>query len=765
MDSDDSKRSRSDGPAAGAATGAVARSNVDVRPVAALAFNRANAAFREGNWADALAECDTALAEDGLLAVASVLRARCLTNLGQLEQARDVYGSVLRVDAANFAAWLELGNVSRRLGAVERAVQCYEQAAACNPADGRGHLAAARALEEMKTPKEVDRAAFHYHRAVVLAGGNTGQSAKAVAGVHHSMGRFRLEAGDTPRALEALRQAMMAVRLAQTEFSADDIAEIRIDLADALLRLGLAEDAHRVLEKASQAEGEAALTRLAQLSYQFNLWQEAVEILRRNVTLHPGSGTAHLNLADMLVKSWQIEAALTALDRAEATGQVPEAKSAAIRAAIASRMGDADTAMELYQQLVDAGNTALGSSVAMSALYSDSLTPEEVADLHRRLFAPLGIGAQSRDSFTNPRNAGRPLRIGMVTADLHHQHPVNLFLQPMLAGWNREEFPLTVYFTGTNYDAQTRLAKSRVDAWHETPPERLAKQVETDGIDILIDLAGHTSRQNMALFAQRMAPVQATFLGYPGSTGVPNIDWIFGDPVVMPPEHEHLYSEQVARLPHTVFCYAPEADYPFPAFDDTVAFRPLTFGSFNNIPKLTPYTIRLWAEVLSAVPESRLLLKAPSFKDAGAVVRYTRLFAEHGIAAERLEFRGPVGLAEMMLEYADVDIGLDPVPYNGGTTTLQAMWMGVPVVVKEGDHFASRMGASFMRGAGLPEWVAADDAGYVATAVHMAADRQDLLELKRGLRERFLAQPGWDVDTYTRAFETRLREMWPPDAV
>jgi predicted O-linked N-acetylglucosamine transferase (SPINDLY family) len=260
-----------------------------------------------------------------------------------------------------------------------------------------------------------------------------------------------------------------------------------------------------------------------------------------------------------------------------------------------------------------------------------------------------------------------------------------------------------------------------------------------------------------------MAPVQATFLGYPGSTGVPNIDWIFGDPVVTPPAHDHLYSERVARLPDTVFCYAPEADYPYPAFDDAVAARPLTFGSFNNIPKLTPHTIRLWSDVLKAVPSSRLLLKAPSFKDAGAVARFTGLFAEQGIAGDRLEFRGPVGLADMMQEYADVDIGLDPLPYNGGTTTLQAMWMGVPVVVQEGGHFVSRMGASFMRAAGLAKWIAADDAGYVAAAARMAADRQALLELKRGLRQRLLAQPGWNIETYTRAFEARLRAMWPPD--
>jgi predicted O-linked N-acetylglucosamine transferase (SPINDLY family) len=209
-----------------------------------------------------------------------------------------------------------------------------------------------------------------------------------------------------------------------------------------------------------------------------------------------------------------------------------------------------------------------------------------------------------------------------------------------------------------------------------------------------------------------------------------------------------------------VFCFAPELDYPYPQYTAAHAQRPLTFGSFNNVPKLTPHTIALWARVLKALPDARLLLKAPSFKDAGAVQSFVQRFAEQGVGAERLEFRGPVGLSDMMAEYADVDIALDPVPYNGGTTTLQAMWMGVPVVVKAGNNFVSRMGASFMTAAGLPEWVAPDDDAYVRIAVQMAQDRQALLTLKQGLRARLQAQPAWDIDRYTQDFAQALRNMW-----
>jgi predicted O-linked N-acetylglucosamine transferase (SPINDLY family) len=730
---------------------------VDPATPAALAFNAGNAAFREQRWADALALARQAIALSPGLVVAHMLLARCQTRLDDLEAARDSFAVVLRLDPAQFSAWLELGNVSRRLGAIERAVQCYERAAACNPDDIRGHLACARALEELDETLAQDRAAFHYQRALSLADGAPAKQME----VHHTLARFRLDAGRAPRALEALRAARLIVRLQPDAFELDARYELLIDEADALLRLGLRDEAMAALTQASGAESEATLTRLAQLSFRFNLWQESIEVLRRSVALHPRSGAAHYNLAHMLAESWHMEEALLALDAAEAQTSMPNAAS--MRAAIAGKMGDADTALAHYQSLVDAGDKSLSSSVAMSALYSDTLTPQEVAALHRNLFSSLGDGARSPASFSNDRRPDRPLRIGLVTADFHHQHPVNLFMQPMLARWDRTQFALTVYFTGVSYDDQTHLAKSRVGTWREmtqATPAQFARQVEADGIDILIDLAGHTSMQRMSLFAQRMAPVQATFLGYPGSTGVPHMDWIIGDPVVTPPAHDALYSERVARLPNTVFCYAPEVEYPYPDMPDAMAARPLTFGSFNNIPKLTPHTIALWSRVLHAVPDSRLILKAPSFNDAGARSRYARLFAEQNIDPGRIEFRGPVGLSLMMAEYADVDIGLDPVPYNGGTTTLQALWMGVPVVVKEGGHFVSRMGASFMRAADLPQWVATDDDDYVRIAAAMAFDRQALLALKRELRQRTLNAPGWNPDLYVSDFCAQLRHMW-----
>ena len=486
-------------------------------------------------------------------------------------------------------------------------------------------------------------------------------------------------------------------------------------------------------------------------------------MLKRNVELHPDSAMAHWNLAHSYAESWQMEDALLALEKAESIAPQPGAIS--MRASVAGRIGDVEQALALYRQLADKEGpySKMRSSAAMSALYSDQLSAQEVADLHRELFAPLAEKARAAESFKNDRSLNRRLKVGLISADFHHQHPVNIFMQPVLARLDPEQFELTMYFTGISYDDQTQLAKRRVAHWVEATTWsdlQLARRIEADQIDILLDLAGHTSMQRMSLFGQRAAPVQASFLGYPSSTGVPNIDWLIADSVVAPTEHESLYSEKVMRLPNTVFCFAPETQYPFPDYQQSHAQRPLTFGSFNNVPKLTPHTLKLWATILEKVPGSKLLLKAPSFKDESAIKIFTQRLLAEGVDPSRLEFRGPVGLTDMMAEYADVDIALDPVPYNGGTTTLQAMWMGVPVVVKAGNNFVSRMGASFMSAADLGDWVAETDADYVQIAKQMAADRQALLNLKKGLRQRLLNSPAWDVDQYAKDFGECLHKMW-----
>lgn len=716
--------------------------------------------MKEGHFDEAEALLVKALAQDPDSEKALLLAARCAVAQDRAHVARERFLALIKRHPESFSAWLECGNLSRSLGRAQEALSCYRQSVKVAPSRWEGWLTLARELE---TIARFDEAAACYHRALLTAAQPPQTTPKMVRQVHTLMAKYRLDRGDAARALESVRQALSVLRLEQPEPDINEKAQLQIDLGEVLMRLGLTELAHRAFERASLATEEGVLLRLAVQSFHHNLWHEAQEVLKRNVALHPDSALGLWNLAHSYAESWQMDEAERTLSQAEALAPQPGAGS--MRASIAGRMGDADKALALYLELAQqpGQDVSMGSSAAMSSLYSDKLSAQEVAQLHQKLFSSLGRGARTRQSFANTREPGRRIKLGLISGDFHHQHPVNIFMQPVLARLDRSQFEVTIYHTGIAHDEQTQLAKARADHWVTcttmTNP-RLGQQVLADNIDVLIDLSGHTSLNRVELLAQRIAPVQVSFLGYPCSTGVPNMDWLLADPVVVPPEHDHLCTERVMRLPQTVFCFSPEVDYPYPVYDEAKAQRPLTFGSFNNVPKLTPHTIALWSEILHKVPESRLLLKAPSFRDESAIGVFRKRFEQHGIDPSRIEFRGPVGLTDMMAEYEDVDIALDPVPYNGGTTTLQALWMGVPVIVKEGQNFVSRMGASFMRSANMPQWVAQSDEAYVDIAIRMASDRPALLQLKAGMRQHLQSLPAWNIDTYVADMQSALRLMW-----
>ena len=727
----------------------------------AEAFNAGNAAWRRDDWAQALAAYSEAASLAPDLAPAHLGRARCLVKLGQAMAAREAFAACLRLEPANYSAWLEAGHLCRQMGELQQAAAAYQRAIHAQPQRHEAYLAMARVLPQLGDPG-LGEQAFNDAMDRLARQAPEAQRPARLAGAAQRMGQYRLEQGDAAGAVRALQMGLQALRDAGSGPEADLEANLQIDLGEALWRLGQREPAMAALTAASGATAEATLARLGALSFRLNCWREALAVLRNAVHLHPKSPTAHWNLAHLLGECWQMEEAEQVLRQAEALAPMPGAKS--MRASMAGRRGDADTALAIYRELANGPDGQVyASSAAMSALYSDRLSAGEVADLHRALFAPLGVGARPRDRLVRAPLAGRRLRVGLVSADFHHQHPVNIFMQPVLREIDRSRFEVFVYFTGTSHDEQTRLAQQRAEHWAEASAlndVQLARQIDQDQIDVLVDLAGHTAQQRMRLFAQRAAPAQATYLGYPGSTGVPNMDWLLGDAVVTPPERDGLCSEKVWRLPNLVFCYAPETEYPEPDWDDAAFLqRPLTFGSFNNVPKLTPRTLVLWARVLAVLPDARLVLKAPSFGDASAVEAFSERLVSLGVDLRRVSFRGPVGLDLMMAEYADIDIALDPVPYNGGTTSLQAMWMGVPVIALRGEHFVSRMGASFMTAAGLPEWVADDEAGYVAIAQRMASNRPGLLQLKRSLRQRLRSLPAWDAKAHTRSMEEAFVRM------
>jgi predicted O-linked N-acetylglucosamine transferase (SPINDLY family) len=296
-----------------------------------------------------------------------------------------------------------------------------------------------------------------------------------------------------------------------------------------------------------------------------------------------------------------------------------------------------------------------------------------------------------------------------------------------------------------------------VASWSD---DRLAEQIRADRIDILFDLAGHTAKNRLLAFARRPAPIQITWAGYVGTTGLAAMDYILADRHEIPPEAEAHYREKVLRMPDGYICYDPPAYAP--AVTDLPALRRgyVTFGSFNNPAKLSTPILELWAKVLQRLPTARLLLKYKGMDNPALGERVRAILAGQGVEAERLELQGDSPHADLLAQYNTVDIALDTFPYNGGLTTCEALWMGAPVITLPGETFASRHSLSHLSGVGLTEMVACDQGDYVGLAVALAQDLPRLAALRAGLRPRMAASPLCDGPRFATNLLALLRAAW-----
>jgi len=359
------------------------------------------------------------------------------------------------------------------------------------------------------------------------------------------------------------------------------------------------------------------------------------------------------------------------------------------------------------------------------------------------------------------RQPGR-LRVGFVSGDFT-DHPVGYFFESLLTQLDPTSVELIAYPTNHKTDELTLRIKPYFAAWKPLlgqSDEAAARLIHSDGVHVLIDLSGHTRNNRLPVFAWKPAPVQVSWLGYFATTGVSEIDYLIADPWTLPETEEAYFIEKIWRLPETRLCFTPpDVDVevsPLPA----IANGYITFGCFNNLAKMNDDVVALWARVLASVPGSRLFLKAKQFKDVSTQQNTIKRFAAHGINADRLILEVFETREKYLAAYHRVDIALDPFPYPGGTTSVEGLWMGVPVLTLAGERFLSRQGVGILMNAGLSEWVAIDADDYVARAVSHAVDLQRLGALRKGLRQQVLASPIFDAPRFARNFEAALRGMW-----
>jgi predicted O-linked N-acetylglucosamine transferase (SPINDLY family) len=464
----------------------------------------------------------------------------------------------------------------------------------------------------------------------------------------------------------------------------------------------------------------------------------------------------------------------------QAAGRYDEAL-ATLQASLRGNPDDANTCLALGNLLAQIGRTTEALAAIDMAI---RLRPHDLPARHARVltmnYLPdtgmAAIGAVARylapvatgPAYDPSRIPGfdldpeRRLRIGFVSADLH-DHPVAYFLESVLASMDRTRTEVFCYDNSYAHDAVTARFVALAEGWRPIagmPDVAVTELIRADRIDILVDLSGHTHGSRLGVFANRAASVQASWLGYFGTTGVAAMDYIIADRHVAPPGEDAYFSETVIRLPDSYLCFTPPAYAgpvaPLPAGAD----GPVTFGCFNNPAKLNPAVLALWSRVLAAVPRSRLLLKATQYRDKTLRRTLSHGFAAHGIGPERLLFESAGTLAEMFAAYGRMDIALDPFPFAGGATTAQALWMGVPVISLAAATWPGRQGASLLTAAGFPELVAANPDSYVATARVLAEDRIGLAALRCLLRDRMAASPLCRADLFAANLTDAFRDMW-----
>ncbi|CAG0965394.1 partial protein O-GlcNAc transferase, partial [Rhodocyclaceae bacterium] len=699
-------------------------------------------------------------------------------SLGRLEEALEAYRRALTLEPDYPEALSNLGLALQEAGQQEDAVAAYRQALERRPDFAEAHYNLGNALNALG---RTDEAIASYRQALTL------RPAYAEAG--NNLGLVLQVRGMTDEAIAVLREALRArpdfaaawTNLGNALQAAGDLGgavdahrvslrlqpgspDAHYNLAAALKRQGQMDEAaaeyRRVL--ATAPEHVATHYNLGNLLREQGRLEEACTAYRAAIDLDPGHADAHMNLGLTLQRRGLPDEALTSYGRAlEVRPDFPEACSN--RGNAFMDQGRLDEATESYRQALRLRPDfpQAFSNLLLALQYAPRLSQEKVFAEHRRYAErfedPLRPGWRGH---ANPRDPERRLRLGYVSGDFR-DHAVAHFIEPVLAHHDKSGFEVFCYYGHFHRDATTDRIAATADHWvpcAELGDDELAERIRSDGIDLLVDLAGHTALNRLPVFARKPAPVQATWLGYPATTGLAAMDYRITeenlDPAGMT---EAFHTETLLRLPSSA-AFRPAEDSP-PVNDlPALGTGGLVLASLNNLVKINGEVIRVWARILAALPGAQLMLGNAT--DAGTARHLVGAFAAAGVAADRLILHPKLSMADYLALHHRIDLALDPFPYNGGTTSCHSLWMGVPVVTLAGRCTASRYGVALMEGLGLGEFVAPTEDAYVARVLQLAGNLPRLNAIRQSLRQRIAANLDRDPQRLTRHLEAAYRDIW-----
>jgi len=651
------------------------------------------------------------------------------------------------MNAALVQDWLQTGFRHHQAGRWDEAAKWYGRVRRALPRNfDAAHLDGTRALQQGRFEEAESALAFARRL----------DPKSAVCAMRLGMALHQL--GRSAEAEPALRAAIrLDPKLAEAEFH----------LGQALCRQGRLEAAAAAFERAiALRPGYAeAYDRLGGLLAGWRGHAAAEPLLRKATELDPTLVASWCNLGIALIFLGRMSDALVALGRALQLNPRFDHAYAARGLALAKCYRN-EAAVEAYTRCLELNprNAEAHSSRLLTLQYLGSLSRSELFAEHRRFAVAVESEAPRAAAPPIDRNPDRPLRVGFLSPDLH-RHSIAYFLEPLLAHLDRSQFSVMLYHDQAKHDEMSDRLQSLAQEWKTTagmPADALEARLRDDRLDILIDLAGHTGMNRLPLYARRLAPVQATYLGYPGTTGMTCMDFRLVDGITDPAgESEADCTEQLVRFAPAAWSYRPPEVAIEPAPSPGSAGKGVTFGCFNNFSKFTDEMLGVWSRLLASVENSRLLLKGHGLSVPAFQSEVYRRFRAAGLPIERVILAERTKtMEEHLAAYAQVDVALDSFPYHGTTTTCEALWMGVPVVSRLGDRHAGRVGASLLRAVARPEWIATDWDSYLAIARRLAADAVTSSAPRAELRAALQGSVLMDHAGQAARFGAALRFMW-----
>jgi len=678
--------------------------------------NLGNALKERGQLAEAVAAYRRALELKPDYPDTHVNLGNALRGQGQLEEAVAAYRRGLQFKPGYPEAHNNLGGSLAALGRQDEAIAAYRRALELKPdySEAHNNLGAALAMRG-----QLDEAIAAYHRAIQFNPG--------LAETHHNLGAALKDRGRLDEAIAACRRAL----------------ELKPDYPEAYNSLG----------NALRDRG----------------WlDEAMAACRRALELKPGYPEAHTNLGNALKERGQLDEAIALYRHAlELKPDFPKACNN-LGNALRDR-GEVEGAIGAFRRALELkpDSAEMHSNLVYTLNFHPGSDLQSISEEHQRWNRQFSEPLQKLlQPHANDRDPNRKLRVGYVSPDFR-DHPVGRYLLPLFEHHDRERFDILCYSGVARFDWITEHLRALAGCsgggrgWRDTlgiSDARLAEMIREDRVDILVDLSLHTAGNRLPMFARQPAPVQVTWLGYPGSTGLPGIGYRLTDPRMDPQEVGLVWSaEEPVRLPDCWCCYQPPGECPEINALPVLSTRRLTFGSLNNFAKVNESVLALWARVLKAVKGSRLLMFSP---EGSARKRVRAYFETQTIPEERVELVGFQPSSDYLQLYQRIDIALDPFPCNGMTTTCDAMWMGVPVLTLPGDMPISRAGLSLLSTIGLGDFAATSEDDYVRLAVELAGNLPRLADLRSTLRPRIVASPLMDAPRFARNVEAAYIKMW-----